>query len=87
MKWGPVCEKQRLSSGPIAWLIIWDQLAQNLFLGFRNQGWGILLILDNFIVFTTYDLGKNEILFVKSEARVLDLCYGIISVWAQVAHN
>ena len=36
-----VCENQRLDSGPIAWLIIWDQLAQNLFLGSRTQGQGI----------------------------------------------
>ena len=70
----------------MTWLIIWDQLAQNLFLGSRTEGQGIFLILDNFIVF--YSLYSTyEILFVKSEARVLDLCYGMTSVWAQVAHN
>ena len=35
----------------------------------------------------TYNLGKNELLFVKSEAKLLDLCYGMISVWTQVARN
>ena len=70
----------------MTWLIIWDQLAQNLFLGSRTEGQGIFLILDNFIVF--YSLYSTyEILFVKSEARVLDLRYGMTSVWAQVAHN
>ena len=39
------------------------------------------------LLYLTYDLGKNEILFVKSEARLLDLCYGMISVWNQVARN
>ena len=36
-----VCENQRLGSGHMAWLIIWGQLAQNLFLGSRTQGQGI----------------------------------------------
>ena len=30
---------------------------------------------------------KNEILLVESEAKVLNLCYGMISVWTHVAHN
>ena len=60
----------------MAWLIIWDQLAQNLFYGSRTQDQGIFqyLIIS---LYSTYDLGKNEILFVKSKARV----------WAQVNHN
>ena len=39
------------------------------------------------LLYLTYDLGKNEILFVKSEARLLDLSYGMISVWNQVVRN
>ena len=74
IKWDLVCENQRLGSGHIAWLIIWDQLAQNLFLGSRTQAEGFL-ILDNFIGFNLW-FGKNEILFVKSKARVLDLWHG-----------
>ena len=56
-----------MGSGLMAWLIIWTQIAQNLVLG-QSIFWYLIILLDS-----TYYLGENKIMFVKSEARVLDL--------------
>ena len=52
--------------------VFWVQLVQKLFIGPRPQGQGIF---QDFIIWfdLSYDLGEDEVLFVKIGARVLDL--------------
>ena len=52
--------------------VFWSQVAQRLFLGHRPQSqailWDFIISIDS-----SYDFRKNEVLFLKIRARVLEL--------------
>ena len=56
----------------MAGYIFWVQVAQMWFLGSRPQDqdifWDFIILL-----YSAHDFGKNEVLFVKTGARILDI--------------
>ena len=70
-KWGPICEYWSQGSGLMAEYVFWAQVAQIQFPGPRSQGqdifWDFMVLLDS-----SHDSWKNEVLFVKIRAIVLE---------------
>ena len=73
-KWHPVCENRSQGSGFMAGYVFWVQAAHMYFLSPRPQDQEIfqdfIILLDS-----SHNSWKNEVLFVKIGARVLELWF------------
>ena len=70
-KWRPVCENRSQGSGLMTGYVFWAQAAHMQFLSLRPQDQDVfrdfIILLDS-----SHNSWKNEVLFVKIGARVLD---------------